>query len=174
MERFQEKQDALVLYANDIKRFLICFTRNEDLAEELTQETLYQAVKSIHRYQGSCKISVWLCQIAKHLYYDYLKKEAHHPMVSVDELLEQAIEIPFAHAGPEDQFILKEENAKLWDTIDELEEPYRSVFLLRAIGEHSFRMIGDILEKRESWARVTYYRARLKLMERIRGEHDKV
>lgn len=174
MERFQDLQDDLALYANEVKRFLICITRNPDLAEELTQETLYQAVKSIHRYRGSCKLSVWLCQIAKHLFCDYLKKEKHYSTVSIDELPELFAGRPFGDASPEEQIILEEENAKLWSAIDCLEEPHRAVFLLRVIGEQSFREIGDRLEKSENWARVTYYRARLKLMERIRGGYDEV
>lgn len=62
-------------HAKEVKTFLIFLTSNVDLAEELTQETFYQAVKSIHRYNGECKLSVWLCQIAKHTYYNHLKKE---------------------------------------------------------------------------------------------------
>ena len=50
-------------YANTVKRFLVSLSGNFDLAEDLTQETFYQAYKSIHRYNGKCKMSVWLCQI---------------------------------------------------------------------------------------------------------------
>lgn len=67
-------EDLSEIYKSYVKRFLICLTSNVDLAEELTQETFYQAIKSIHRYNGECKISVWLCQIAKYTYYNYLKK----------------------------------------------------------------------------------------------------
>ena len=70
-------------YANEVKLFLLCLTSSEDLAEEITQETFYQAVKSIHRYNGECKISVWLCQIAKHSYFDYLKKAKHRNHMSI-------------------------------------------------------------------------------------------
>ena len=63
-------------YADEVKRFLVCLTGDMDLAEELTQETFYQAIRSIGRYNGACKLSVWLCQIAKHLYWDESKPPA--------------------------------------------------------------------------------------------------
>ena len=61
-------------YAQTVYHFLLSLTQNADLAEELTQETFYQAIRSIHRFDGSCKLSVWLCQIAKHLWYQHLRK----------------------------------------------------------------------------------------------------
>ena len=66
-------QEIYITYANQVKRFLLCLTADADLAEELMQETFYQAVKSIDRYDGICRMSVWLCQIAKHLFYDHVK-----------------------------------------------------------------------------------------------------
>ena len=81
-------------YADEVKRFLICLTSNVDLAEELTQETFYQAIKSIHRYNGECKISVWLCQIAKHTYYNYLKKEKNNHNASVENMMQMGLDIP--------------------------------------------------------------------------------
>lgn len=71
-----KEKDIYMEYANIVKRFLISLSGNADLAEDLTQETFYQAYKSIHRYNGNCKMSVWLCQIAKHVYFDYLKKKS--------------------------------------------------------------------------------------------------
>lgn len=78
-------------YADEVKRFLICLTSNVDLAEELTQETFYQAVKSIHRYNGECKISVWLCQIVKHSYYNYLKKEKNIDNTFIAQAVKEGI-----------------------------------------------------------------------------------
>ena len=78
-------------YANEVKHFLICLTSNVDLAEELTQETFYQAVKSIQRYNGECKMSVWLCQIAKHTYYNYLKKEKYRT-ISIENMINPVLD----------------------------------------------------------------------------------
>ena len=54
-------------HAQTVYKFLLSQCRDPQTAEELTQETFYQAVRSIDRFDGSCKVSVWLCQIAKHL-----------------------------------------------------------------------------------------------------------
>jgi len=90
-------------YADEVKRFLICLTTNVDLAEELTQETFYQAVKSIDRYNGECKMSVWLCQIAKHTYYNHLKKEKRFSHSSVEQMMEMGLDVPSKAALPEEE-----------------------------------------------------------------------
>ena len=61
-------------HAQTVYKFLLSQCRDPQTAEELTQETFYQAVRSIDRFDGSCKVSVWLCQIAKHLWYRHLQK----------------------------------------------------------------------------------------------------
>ncbi len=160
-------------YADEVKRFLLCLTTNVDLAEELTQETFYQAVKSIKRYNGSCKMSVWLCQIAKHAFYDYLKKEKSSRHASLEELSESGDMNTLA--APDDtaaEAEAKSEAVALYRKIHTLPEPYREVFLLRASTELSFREIGEIFGNSENWARVTYYRAKTKLYERIDKDGD--
>ena len=62
-------------YAQTVYKFLLAKCGDGDLAEELTQETFFQAVQSIGRFDGSCKVSTWLCQIAKHLWYQHLRKQ---------------------------------------------------------------------------------------------------
>lgn len=154
-------------YADDVKRFLIGLTQNVDLAEEITQETFYQATKSINRYNGECKMSVWLCQIAKHTYYNYLKKEQKYKKISIDELdyslkdCENLIEI---------KMIKRDKYISVYKEIHLLHEPYREIFLLRTLSELSFKEIGEIFLKNENWARVTYYRAKTKLLERIKND----
>lgn len=159
MEAFHDIYEA---YANQVKRFLLCLTADGELAEELMQETFYQAVKSIDRYNGTCHMSVWLCQIAKHLFYDYLKKKKIQT-VSMDEGWDTASK----EAGPEEQLLAQEGRKTIYRQIHGLEEPYREVFLLRALGELPFGEIGELFGKSENWARVTYYRARMKLSERM-------
>lgn len=92
-------EDIYQCYADQVKRFLVCLTGDPALAEELTQETFYQAVKSFSRYDGSCKTSVWLCQIAKHCWYDHLKRQRRHPSVSLEALCQGGEE---PAAGEED------------------------------------------------------------------------
>lgn len=155
-------------YADQVKRFLVCLTGDLSLAEELTQETFYQAVKSFSRYDGSCKTSVWLCQIAKHCWYDHLKHQRRHPALSLEEL-SQAGEEP-ARTGddlPEISLLRRDDYVSIHKAIHSLREPYRELFLLRTLSELSFREIGEIFGRTENWARVTYYRARTMLAQRL-------
>ena len=61
-------------YSNMIYKYLLSKTGNEDISEELTQETFYQAVKSADKFDFSCKVSTWLCGIAKNKLYEYWRK----------------------------------------------------------------------------------------------------
>lgn len=160
-------QEIYINYANDIKRFLFCLTHNYDLAEELTQETFYQACKSIERYDGTCKMSVWLCQIAKHIFYDYLKKQKHYNLVSIDEKSDLLKKQNEYRISLEDSYVVKEQAEDIVHAALKIKEPYGKVFLLRTLGEMSFKEIGIIFEKSDNWARVTYYRAKEMLIGRI-------
>lgn len=143
-------------YANEVFKYLMCLCRDFDLAEELTQETFYQAVKSIHRYNGECKMSVWLCQIAKQSYYKYVEKNKKQQILQSQES---------SSISPETKIIKSEDKISLFRQIHQLDEPYKEVILLRTLGELSFREIGEVQGKNENWARVTFYRAKLKLKE---------
>lgn len=154
-------------YADQVMRYLMCLTGNFDLSEELTQETFYQAYKSVGRYDGSCKMSVWLCQIAKHLYFDYLKKQKHTAPVSFEDAAATFTD----GSSPEEDFIVREEALSVRKAIHRLREPYREVLMLRLYGGLSFREIGEISDGRsENWARITFYRGKLQIKEAL--EHD--
>lgn len=151
-------------HARTVYKFLLSQCHDADLAEELTQETFCQAVRSIDRFKGDCKVSVWLCQIAKHLYYDHLKHQKRHPMLSMEEL-ERAV--PENDGMPEISLLRRDAYVSIHKAIHSLREPYREIFLLRALSELSFREIGEIFGRTENWARVTYYRAKVMLAERL-------
>jgi len=144
-------------YSDEVFRYLMVLCHNADVAEELTQETFYQAVRSIDNYNGECKMSVWLCQIAKHTYYKYVDKQVKQPnqLHSLNHL-----------NSVESNLIENENKIALYRTIHLLDEPYKEIVLLRILGGLSFKEIGEIHRKSENWARVTFYRAKLKLRER--------
>ena len=146
-------------YAQTVYKYLLSKTHNEDLAEELTQETFLQAIRGIDRFDGKCKLSTWLCAIAKNLFLTYLRKRHVHE--DVDEM-----EISVASA--EENALENLGKLELFQMLHNLEEPYREVTYLRVFGGLSFQEIGQILGKTENWARVTYYRGK----EKIRKELD--
>lgn len=140
-------------HAQTVYKFLLSQCRDSHLAEELTQETFYQAIRSIDRFDGSCKISVWLCQIAKHLWYQHLRKqgkEAALPKAVPD------IPVPSAEEG----LLEQEKRLYLLKQIHALPEAQKEVVYLRVFGGLTFREIGDVLDKTETWARVTFYRGK--------------
>ncbi len=163
--------DIYAEYANIIKHFLISITNNFDLAEELTQETFYQAYKYILRYNGTCKMSVWLCQIAKHLYFDYLKKNKHMQTTSIENLQDSLYYNPFENT-PEELYIFNEEVTSLLNIVKKTKEPYQQIFLLRLYDELNYKEIGQIFGKSENWARVTYYRAKELIKERMKKNEN--
>ena len=140
-------------YAQTVYKFLLAQCRDPDLAEELTQETFYQAVQSIGRFDGSCKVSTWLCQIAKHLWYQHLRKHRREA-----PLPEELPETPAPSA--EEGLLAQEDRLDLLRLIHALPEPQRELVYLRAFGGLSFREIGDVLGRTEVWARVTFYRCK--------------
>lgn len=147
-------------YFETVNKYLFCLTHNNDISEELTQETFCKAVQKIHTYKGECKMSVWLCQIAKNLWYDQCRKNKKILKTEESELLEvQDLN------SLEDQIISNDEKITLYRKMQSLDEKTREVMYLRITGELTFKEIGVILNKTENWARVTFYRGKNKLKE---------
>jgi RNA polymerase sigma-70 factor (ECF subfamily) len=145
-------------YANVVYRYLLSLTRDADLAEELTQETFYQAIRSIDRFDGSCKLSTWLCAIAKRVLFSWRRK---HPVQ--EELAEDAGLMSSAEA----EVLQQQGRMELLRQIHGLPEPGREVMYLRIFGGLSFAEIGQVLGKSENWARVTFYRMKEKLRKEV-------
>lgn len=145
-------------YAVMVYKFLLSLCYEEELAEELTQETFYQAVRSVDRYDGNCKVSTWLCQIAKHLWYREMerrKRKGTSELTADMESLEKPVE---------EQLMVKEEKMELFRKVHVLDEISKEIVLLRVTGAFSFKEIAELFGKNENWARVTYYRAKQKLL----------
>lgn len=153
-------------YFDIVYRYIRSISRDELLAEEVTQETFFKALKKIDQFRGDCDVRVWLCQIAKNTLYGHLKKQKKQ--LTGDEQLD-AIE---GDGGEllEERLAQRSQAIEIHKVLHGLSEPYKEVFSLRTFGELSFREIGMIFGKSENWARVTYYRARVKIREEL--EHE--
>ena len=158
-------EDIYRRHARTVYKFLLSLCGNADLAEELTQETFYQAIRSIDRFDGRCKLSVWLCQIAKHLWYQHLRKRKREVPLPDDP---PELPIPSAEEG----LLEQEGRLELLRKIHALPEQQREVVYLRSFGGLTFREIGDVLGKTENWARVTFYRGKEQL--RKGGKSDEL
>lgn len=156
----QNIEEIYKQYFKTVYKYLFCLTHNENLAEELTQETFYNAIKHIGKFKGECKISVWLCQIAKHLWYKELKKKKL--LIIEGNYEETELE---SSENIEDNVIEKENKQILYKKIEGLDEKTKEVINLRIHGELSFKEISEIIGKTENWCRVTFYRGKEKLKE---------
>ena len=149
---------------SDVFRYLRGLTGSEDLAEELTQETFYRALRALRDFRGDCSARVWLCQIAKNLYYEHLRKQKITVSLEEEESLS---ELPDSGVPFETMLEDRDTAQTLHRALHSLREPYKEVFSLRVFGELSFRDIADLFGKTEHWACVTYHRAKAMIREGI-------
>ena len=156
----QNMEEIYKEYFETVKKYLFCLTHNNDIAEELTQETFYKAVKNIHTFKDDCKISVWLCKIAKNTWLDSIKKNKNIKDMVDNELFEiESLETT------DETVISNQGKLELYKKIQKLDEKTRDVIYLRITGDLNFKEIGDIFNKTENWARITFYRGKQKLKE---------
>jgi len=157
----QDFDDIYKEYFNTVYKFLLYLSHNNvELSEDLAQETFYKAIVKIDSFSQKCKLSVWLCQIAKNLYYDYYSK--HKKFRQLEKNISDDV---IVNELFEDDLIADIEKNILYDKIQKLDESVRQLIYLRVSGNLSFKEIGIILNKTEVWARVTYYREKEKLKE---------
>ena len=152
------KESTPVVY-----HFLLSLCGNESLAEELTSETFYHAYLHIGQFRGDCKIETWLCQIAKNA---LIKEQKRHNRFVCTDNLDNFV----ADTNVFEALANREQALQIHRHLHTLKEPYREVFMLRVFGDLSFKEIADICGKSESWAKVTFYRAKNKLIEDMEGK----
>lgn len=145
-------------YARIVFKFLISLCNDVDTAEELTQETFYHAIKSAKRYDGTCKVSTWLCQIAKHLWLQEINKRKRRETSALDD------NVASDKLNLEENLCQTAKKMQLIKAVHILDETAKEVVLLRITGAFSFKEIGEVFNRNEGWARVTFYRAKQKIV----------
>jgi RNA polymerase sigma-70 factor (ECF subfamily) len=145
----------------DVYKYVLSVCRNESIAEEVTQETFFKAMRHIDQFNGSCKLFVWLCQIAKNTYFSLLQKQKRMAP-------EEDVDIPDMAFDLEKNYCDKETATRLHVLLHNIDEPYKEVFTLRVFGELPFSQIGSLFGKTDSWARLIFYRAKKQLQEAMK------
>ena len=140
--------------------YVMTLARDRNDAEEITQETFFRAISTDKAFKGESESFTWLCAIAKNIFIDEKRRVSRQD----DELSE---EIPDTNRAIEEKLSDRQTSIRIHSILHQMEEPYKEVFQLRVFGELSFAEIGSIFGKTETWARVTYHRARLKIKERM-------
>ncbi len=163
---FQKKGGARLdiydQYAKPVYRFLLRLTGNAHQAEDLLQETFCQALTHISRFEGRSSLYTWLCRIGKNAWLKECSRRSHY----VDTAWE---DLPLADPGPtpEEAVLRKETLRRIQKAVLKLEEPYKEVFILHIYGDLKLKDIAALNGKSESWARVTYHRARNKIAKEV-------
>jgi RNA polymerase sigma-70 factor (ECF subfamily) len=147
--------------------FLLKQCGNAHLAEELTQDTFYRALKSINSFKGDCRLETWLCQIAKNAYVsECRRRKKFSPLPERERADERAADLS-------EPLLTGESVMEILKAAHMLDETSKEVFLLRTCGEQDFAAIGNLFGKSASWARVTYHRAKLKVLRMIEEKEVK-
>ncbi len=158
------EEELYQLYAKSIYRYIFSLCGEADTAEELTQETFYLALKNLHTFRGESSPQVWLCAIAKRLWYKELARRKR--LISTQE----AIFPPSPEGNPAEDFMRHNDRLALYYAMQRLAPETREVIYLRLAGDFSFRDIGAILGRSEIWARMRFYRGKEELARMLGGK----
>ena len=150
-------------YGEIVYKYVFCLTGNEDETQEIVQETFLVAVKDINKFRGECKISTWLCQISKYIWYKKLKKEKSKREIPIDNLQNSL----FIEKSLEENFCDKEDKIQLFKKLQTLDEDTKNVIYLRILGNFEYNEIAEIMNKTSNWARVVFFRGKQKLKEEL-------
>lgn len=157
-------------YFNDVYRYIRRLSGDEGVADEITSETFFRAMRSIDGFRGDCELRVWLCQIAKNCYYTYLKSVSRAESLEETELFE----LPSREPAAEELCVQRDEASRIRAALHTLPDPYKEVFMWRVFAELSFSQIGKLFGKTGNWACVTYHRAKTMIKSRLEEQnHEK-
>lgn len=145
--------------------YVLALCRNEALAQDITQDTFLKALRASDKFQGDSSLYTWLCAIAKRLLINRYKKESRE--FPCDDF---SGTLPKTERSPEELVSDKNTAMYIHRILHKMSEPYKEVFSLRVFGQLSFREIANLFSKTESWARVTYHRARKIINEELRKD----
>ena len=153
-------------YGEIVYKYVFCLTGNEDTTEEIVQETFLVAVKDINKFRGECKISTWLCQISKYIWYKKLKKEKLKKEIPLDMLQDTL----FIEDAIEENLWNKEKKIQLFKKLQDFDEDTKNVMYLRLFGNFEYNEIAEIMNKTSNWARVVFFRGKQRLKEELKNE----
>lgn len=158
-------EEALLAEYGAVYKYALTICQNETEAQDVTQETFLKAMRSGNGFEGNSSLYTWLCSIAKNLWINKCKKQNRE--LAVDEWEQN---VPDSKKGIERMMAERDSSRQIHRVLHTLDEPYKEVFSLRVFGELPFGDIAELFSKTESWARVTYYRARKMITETLERE----
>ncbi len=146
-------------------RYVMTLCRNETEAEDITQEAFLRAIRHSDRFSNDSSLYTWLCTIAKNVWLNKLKAAKKEIPADLYEDNPESADIPL------EQLVAEKDTAfYIHKALHGLSEPYKEVFSLRIFGELHFKEIAGLFDKTESWARVTFHRAKRMIIEKLRKD----
>lgn len=168
MKKMEDLGHLYESHSRAVYCFLLAQGAGPDIAEELTQETFYQAVRHVGDFRGESSVQTWLCGIAKHVWLAHLRRQGR--TVSLEQEQMEQLEQDTAPSA-EQQALSGLDSMAMLKALHRLKEPMREVVYLRLMGDLSFREIGEIMEHTETWARVNFYRGKREIIKEVQ-EHE--
>lgn len=151
------------LYEEKIFRFLLLSLRDRDVALSLTQDTFLNAWRTRAKFRGDCSIATWLMYIAMNLLRSHTRTESFRfwkrvgaTAVSAEDLKSQ---LPHSQRSAEARMIAQAELEQVWQTVETLSGPQRSIFLLRFIEEAELSEIARVMNMPIPTVKSHLYRA---------------
>ncbi len=154
--------------------FLYRLTGDWHLTEELTQETFYQAFRSLGSFRGQCQLFTWLAGIGRHVFYRYLRRKKLQPEVICPDAVADAW--CSQAAAPDTDVAHQVEKQAVCQAVRQLIRTlpanYRDVVMLRLYAGLPFAQVAAALGISEGSAKVLYFRAKEKLSEQLKELAD--
>lgn len=154
-------EDMYKNYARLVYKYILCLSNNSSIAEDITQDTFLVATQKINTFNNKCKVSTWLCQIAKFLYYKKIRKEKNYSFTSIENLDNYIFSIDCI----EEKIINNEEKKEILKSIQKLDSQTQAVMHLRLLGNLEYNEIAEILNRTPSWCRTIFFRGKEKIKE---------
>jgi RNA polymerase sigma-70 factor (ECF subfamily) len=148
-------------YSPAVFGYLHRMSGDRHLAEDLTSDTFYRAMRSLDGFRGDSSLKTWLLRIARNLYLN--RKRRDDRSSSLDDLEDRGM-VPAAHdPDPESRFMREEESEAVRRALQDLTEDDRSILLLSAEDELTCREIAEVLEISVTAVKTRLFRARRRL-----------
>ena len=163
MAQFEDVYEA---YFRPVYRYVLSLCRDTTLAEEITQRAFWNAYRHFEDFEGRSDVSTWLCRIAKNELLSSRRKDRF------EALGEREANLPSPDSPLEAPLADRQQADRVQQLVHELEDPYKEVFLLRVYGEFDYARIAALFGKSESWARVTFFRAKSRIYAQIEKEEQ--
>ncbi|WP_342510831.1 sigma-70 family RNA polymerase sigma factor [Sporosarcina sp. FSL K6-1522] len=142
-------------YYGDVYRFIICFSGNQNDAEDMTQEVFIRVLNNLSKFNHSVNLKTWIFSIAKHVAIDHYRK-FKFTSIFKEGFFKQ---LQSNERNPNELAEQNEIKNYVQDAISKVKPNYRVILLLRGINEFSIKETAEILNCSESKVKVDYHRA---------------